>query len=128
MSQVKAELLYTKEHDWIKVDGDIATVGITDFAQHALGDIVFVEVPEVGTTLSKGDNFGVVESIKSVTDLHSPLSGEVIESNSELADSPESVNSDPYGSWFMKIKIAESSELDDLMNATDYNAECEAHA
>lgn len=128
MSQVKAELLYTKEHDWIKVDGDIATVGITDFAQHALGDIVFVEVPEVGTSLSKGDNFGVVESIKSVTDLHSPLSGEVIESNSELADSPESVNSDPYGSWFMRIKITESSELDDLMNATDYNAECEAHA
>lgn len=127
MSQIKADLLYTMEHDWIKVEGNIATVGITDFAQNALGDIVFVEVPEVGTTLNKGDNFGVVESIKSVTDLHAPVSGEVIESNSALADSPDSVNSDPYGSWFMKVKLSDMEEIDDLMNAKDYTAECESH-
>ena len=128
MSNVKPELLYTKEHDWIKVEGDIAIIGITDFAQHALGDIVFVEVPEVGTSLSKGDTFGVVESIKSVTDLHAPVSGEVIEANSSLPDSPEAVNSDPYGSWFMKVKLSDKGELDDLMNAKDYAAECDAHA
>ena len=127
MSNVKAELLYTKEHDWIKVEGNIATIGITDFAQNALGDIVFCEVPEVGTTLSKGDTFGVVESIKSVTDLHAPVSGEVIESNSALADSPEAVNQNPYGSWFMKVKLSDAGELDDLMNATDYQAECGSH-
>lgn len=127
MSNVKAELLYTKEHDWIKVEGNIATIGITDFAQNALGDIVFCEVPEVGTTLNKGDTFGVVESIKSVTDLHAPVSGEVIESNSALADSPEAVNQNPYGSWFMKVKLSDAGELDDLMNATDYQAECDSH-
>ncbi|MCK5882536.1 MAG: glycine cleavage system protein GcvH [Bacteriovoracaceae bacterium] len=125
MAEFKAELKYTHDHDWVKVDGDVATVGITDFAQNALGDIVFVEVPEVGDSIEKGGNFGVVESIKSVTDLESPLSGEVIEANEELSDAPESCNQDAFSAWIMKIKISNPAELDELMSVETYKTHCD---
>ena len=117
-------LKYTKEHEWTLVEGDTVTIGITDFAQSSLGDIVFMELPEVDTSLSKGDSFGVVESIKSVSDLYSPVTGTITESNSELADSPEQCNSTPYESWMIKIKLENNSELDELMSAADYAAFC----
>ena len=125
MAEIKAELKYTNDHDWVKVDGDVATVGITDFAQNALGDIVFVEVPEVGDSIEKGSNFGVVESIKSVTDLESPLSGEVIEANEKLTDAPELCNQDAFGAWIMKIKLSNVGELDELMDSDAYQTHCD---
>src|SRR5690606_16007824 len=117
-------LKYTKEHEWVLIEGDIATVGITDFAQSALGDIVFLETPEAGTTLTLGETFGVVESIKSVSDLYVPLSGEVIEKNADLEGSPEQINSDAYGSWLIKIKLSNTSELNNLLSASDYENFC----
>ncbi len=125
MAEIKANLKYTSDHDWILVEGDVATVGITDFAQNALGDIVFVETPEVGSTVEKGGNFGVVESIKSVTDLESPITGEVLEANEELADAPETCNQDPYGAWIMKVKLSNPAEIDELMDADAYKAHCD---
>ena len=101
-SQIPENLKYTKEHEWSCIDGDVATIGITDFAQSQLGDIVFVELPEVGSNLDEGATFGVVESIKSVSDLYAPLSGEVVEINEDLTDSPEKCNEAPYESWFIK--------------------------
>lgn len=126
MSKIPSNLKYTKDHEWALVEGDVVTVGITDFAQDSLGDIVFVELPEAGTTVAKEDSFGVVESIKSVSDLYSPVSGEVVESNADLPDSPESCNSNPYESWMIKIKVSNPSELDELMSPEDYNKLCEA--
>lgn len=119
-----ANLKYTKEHEWISVDGDVATIGITDFAQSALGDIVFLETPDVGTKLSAGATFGVVESIKSVSDLYAPVSGEVIEKNSDLEGSPEEINSDAYGSWLIKVKLSDTNELNNLLSAADYENFC----
>ncbi len=127
MSNIPENLLYTEEHEWIKIEGDIATIGITDFAQNALGDIVFVELPEVGTTYSKGDSFGAVESIKSVSDLFVPLSGEVIERNDALEDGPELCNQSPYDeAWMIKIKMSDLSEKETLLDAPKYTAHCEA--
>ncbi len=121
---IPSELKYTKEHEWIKIDGDIATVGITDYAQSELGDIVYVEIETVGETLSHGEVFGTVEAVKTVSDLFMPLSGEVIEMNEDLDGSPESVNDDAYGSgWMVKIKLSNPSEVDHLLSAEAYEAE-----
>lgn len=112
---------YTKEHEWVRVDGDVATVGITDFAQGQLGDVVFVEVPEPGRKVSRGGEAAVVESVKAASDVYSPVGGEVIEGNQALVDDPALVNSDPEGEgWFFKLRLADNHELNDLMNADQY--------
>jgi glycine cleavage system H protein len=114
-------LLYTKDHEWIKVDGDIATVGITDFAQKELGDIVYVEIETQGDTLNKEEVFGTIEAVKTVSDLFMPVSGEIIDVNSDLESNPESVNTDPYTSgWMIKIKLSNAAELADLMKPDAY--------
>jgi glycine cleavage system H protein len=118
--QVPSELRYTKEHEWAKIEGDIVTIGITDFAQSSLGDIVYIELPEKGTQLERDSAFGVVESIKSVSDLYAPISGEVIDSNDSLSDGPEKVNEGPYDSWIVKIKVSDTSQLNDLLEAKAY--------
>lgn len=122
MANVPAELKYTKDHEWAKIEGDIVTVGITDFAQSALGDIVFVELPEVGRALNSHQTFGVVESIKSVSDLYSPISGTVVERNEDLLNSPELCNQAPYATaWMIKIKVSNTSELNTLLSSADYS-------
>lgn len=119
--KIPSELKYTKDHEWVKIDGDIATVGITDFAQSELGDIVYVEVETLDETLSVEDVFGTVEAVKTVSDLFSPLSGEIIEFNEALQDEPEKVNTDPYGDgWMVKIKFTEPSEIENLLSSDDY--------
>jgi len=121
MANVPADLRYTKEHEWAKLEGDKARVGITAFAQEQLGDVVFVELPKVGTKVTAMKTFGVVESVKAVSDLFAPLSGEVVEANSELVKKPETVNSDPYGQgWMIVIKPVNPKEMDGLMSAADY--------
>lgn len=118
-----SELKYTKDHEWVKVEGDVATIGVTDFAQGELGDIVYVEIETVGDTLNKEEVFGSVEAVKTVSDLFMPVGGEVLEVNSALDSSPEVVNSDPYGEgWMVKIKISNASELNELMSADDYKS------
>lgn len=120
--KIPSELKYTKDHEWIKVEGDIATVGITDFAQHELGDIVYVEVETVGETLNKEDVFGTVEAVKTVSDLFIPVSGEILEFNASLEDAPELVNSDPYGEgWMIKLKVTHPDELSHLLSAEQYS-------
>ncbi len=120
---IPSELKYTKDHEWISIEGDIATIGITDFAQSELGDIVYVEVETVDETLEVEAIFGTVEAVKTVSDLFLPLSGEIIEFNEALEDEPEIVNSDPYGNgWMIKLKISNSSEIDNLMSADAYKA------
>jgi glycine cleavage system H protein len=114
-------LYFTKEHEWIRVDGDVATVGISEHAQEALGDIVFAEVPDAGKSLSKGDDAAVVESVKAASDVYSPVGGDVIEGNSAIADDPALINRDPEGEgWFFKLKLSDPSELDGLMSEADY--------
>lgn len=122
---VPENLKYTKEHEWTLIEGDTATIGITDYAQSALGDIVFVELPEVGGNLEINSAFGVVESIKSVSDLYSPLSGEVVETNGELEGAPENLNNDPYQNWIVKIRISNTEEVDQLMTPSAYKEFCE---
>ncbi len=118
---IPTELKYTKDHEWAKIEGETATIGITDFAQSALGDVVFVELPEIGKTLNSHQTFGVVESIKSVSDLYSPLTGTVVEMNSDLVNSPELCNQSPYeNAWMIKLKLTNTSELSGLMPAEDY--------
>lgn len=117
-------LRYTKEHEWALLQNNIVTVGITDFAQQALGDVVFVELPEVGTKLGKEETFGVVESIKSVSDLYSPIAGEVIEKNEMVESSPELLNKNPYDAWLLKIKVANDSEYKSLLTAANYLEFC----
>jgi glycine cleavage system H protein len=118
---IPSELKYTKDHEWVKIEGDTATVGITDFAQGELGDIVYVEVETLDETLDKDEVFGTVEAVKTVSDLFLPLSGEIIEFNQELEGNPEDVNTDPYGKgWMIKIKIRDSSEIDSLLSEADY--------
>ena len=123
-TNIPANLKYTKEHEWILIEGDVATIGITDFAQSALGDIVFLETPAVGTKLDTGATFGVVESIKSVSDLYVPVSGEVVAKNEDLEGSPEGINSDAYGSWLIKVKMSNTSEVSNLLSAADYENFC----
>jgi len=114
-------LYFTQDHEWIKVDGDTGTVGITEFAQGQLGDVVYVEVPEAGTSFAKGGESAVVESVKAASELYAPVSGEVVEGNAELADDPSLVNGDPMGKgWFYKIKLADKAELEDLMDEAAY--------
>lgn len=114
-------LKFSKEHEWVRVEGDIGTVGISDYAQQQLGDVVFVEVPEVGRMVEKGGEIAVVESVKAASDIYAPVGGEVIEANGALADSPGDVNADPMGkAWFFKLKIANKSDLDDLMDEAAY--------
>jgi len=114
------DLKYTREHEWIKVDGTTAMVGITDYAQKSLGDIVFVELPKSGTELTAGKSFGSVESVKAVSDLYAPASGTVIEVNQELTTSPEKINADAHGAWMIKLKLKDPSELKALLSAEDY--------
>ena len=111
---------YTREHEWIQVNGNSATVGITDYAQESLGDIVFVETPKIGAELTAGKTFGTVESVKAVSDLFAPASGSVTEVNGELASAPEKVNSDAHGAWMVKITLKNPAELDALLSASDY--------
>ena len=119
-----AELKYTKDHEWISVDGDVATIGITDFAQSELGDIVFVEIETEGEELDKEEVFGSVEAVKTVSDLFMPISGEVLEINPKIEETPEIVNSDPYGEgWMIKVKISDASELEDLLSVDAYKEE-----
>ena len=118
------ELFYSKDHEWVKVEGDKAYVGISDFAQHALGDIVFVELPDIDTEFTSGDAFGVVESVKAASDLNIPLTGKVLEINEAIVDSPELVNEDSYENWMMVIEISNKEELNDLMNEEQYNEYC----
>ena len=113
-------LRYTKEHEWINADGKTATVGITDYAQNALGDIVFVELPKVGSEVTAGKTFGTVESVKSVSELYAPAGGKVVAVNEELSKSPEKVNSDAHGAWFIKLELKNPGELNSLLSAADY--------
>ena len=116
------ELKYTKDHEWMKMEGDIAVVGITDFAQDALGDVVFINLPEVGDTVTAGESFGDVESVKAVSDVNSPVTGVVLEINEELIDSPELLNEDPYGAWIIKVEKITATE--ELLDAAAYEAFC----
>jgi len=121
MANVPAELKYTKEHEWAKREGDRIRVGITEYAQEQLGDVVFVELPKIGAKVSAHQAFGVVESVKAVSDLFAPISGEVVETNAELPTKPETVNKDPYGKgWMIVVKLANPKELDGLLSAADY--------
>jgi glycine cleavage system H protein len=116
-----ADLLFSKEHEWVKLDGDSATIGVTDYAQNALGDIVYVELPRVGSAIKQFSNVGVIESVKAVSDLFTPMSGEVVEVNSALENDPAAVNRDPYGAgWLLKIKPADPNETKSLLSAADY--------
>jgi glycine cleavage system H protein len=117
------DLRYTKDHEWVRVDGDVATVGITDYAAKQLGDIVFVELPDPGRSLEQFASFGVVESVKAVSDLFAPISGEVTEANAALAGAPELVNSDPFGNgWMIRIRLADTAEVDGLLDPAAYDA------
>ena len=116
------ELKYTKDHIWVKADGDTAVVGLSDYAQNELGDIVFVEMPETGSKVTKGESFGTVESVKSVSDIVAPLNGKVVEFNQKLEDTPETINSDPYGEgWIIKMSISSADELGELLDHAAYN-------
>ena len=118
------DLRYSKEHEWVRVEGDTATIGITSFAADELGDIVFIELPEVGSTLSQFGTFGVVESVKAVSDLYAPISGEVLEVNEALRDAPELLNSDAFAEgWIAKVRLSDAAEVDELMDADAYAAE-----
>lgn len=123
---IPAELKYTNDHEWVKVDGDVATIGISDFAQNELGDIVFIEVETEGESLDKEETFGTIEAVKTVSDMFMPIGGEVVEFNAALEDNPELVNTDPYGEgWIIKIKFSSASEVDELLSADDYKAQIE---
>lgn len=121
MTDIPEELKYTKSHEWVRVDGDVVTIGITQHAQQLLGDIVFVELPEEGETLTEGEEFGVVESVKAASDIYAPVSGEVLSANHDLEDAPATVNQSPYGDgWFVQLKGVEQSELEQLLTAEAY--------
>ncbi|KEA63453.1 Glycine cleavage system H protein [Marinobacterium lacunae] len=128
MSNVPSELKYVASHEWIRDEGEgVVTIGITDHAQELLGDVVFIELPEVGVEIAAGDETGVVESVKAASDVYAPLSGKVIAVNEDLEEAPELVNSDPYGDgWFFQIKLSDAEELDDLLDADTYSEQCEA--
>jgi len=127
MSEIPSDLRYATSHEWARLEADgSVTVGISDHAQQALGDVVYVELPEVGGQLAAGQEAGVVESVKAASDIYVPVSGEVIAINEALADSPEQVNSDPYGSWFFRLRPSDKAELDKLLDAAAYQASCDA--
>ena len=124
MAKTVEGLYYSESHEWVKVDGNIAIVGITDFAQHAMGDLSNVDMPEVDDEVAAGDEFGAVESVKAASDLYSPVSGTVVEINEELEDAPELLNQDAFANWIMKVEMTDPSELDNLMDAAAYEAMC----
>lgn len=125
---IKDNLKYTKDHEWLEIQGEIGTIGVTDFAQGELGDVVFVELPAVGTAVKAGDPFGTIEAVKAVSELYAPVSGTVIEVNTRLADEANLVNQDCYGAgWMIKIKIANAAEANALLNSKDYSQLVEAH-
>ena len=126
MTKVLDGLFYSKSHEFVKVEGDEAYIGITDYAQHELGNIVYVDLPEVDDEVSAGEDFGAVESVKAASDLTAPVSGNVVEVNENLEDQPELINKDAFGNWIVKVKLADKSELDNLMNAEDYKKMIEA--
>jgi len=117
-----SELKYTKDHEWVRVEGDVAEVGVTDFAQQQLGDVVFVELPAVGTALTSGQAFGTIESVKAVSELFAPISGAVVAVNDAVVAKPEAVNSEPHAAWMVKVKIADATELSTLLDAAGYTA------
>ena len=124
-----ADYRYTKAHEWIKVEGSVGTVGITDYAQNELGDVVFAELPKIGATVKAGQSFGTVESVKAVSEIYTPVSGEIAEINSALVDAPETINKDPHGSaWLVKIRLSDAKELSSLMDAAAYEAYIAAEA
>lgn len=125
MSKTVAGLRYSESHEWVSVDGNIATIGITDYAQHALGNLSYVDMPEEGDEVVKGGEFGAVESVKAASDLYSPVSGKVTEINSDLEDAPERLNIDPYANWIIKVEMSDLSELEDLMDEAAYISFCE---
>lgn len=118
-------LRYAESHEWVKVDGDIATIGISDYAQHALGNIVYVDMPEVGDEVTAGEDFGAVESVKAASDLICPVSGEVVEINEALEDTPEAINEDAYSNWIIKVKMSDPGEVDALLDPAAYEKLCE---
>lgn len=122
---IKEGLLYSPSHEWVKVEGNVAWIGISDHAQHALGSVVFIELPKVGQSFKKGDAMGAVESVKAASDVYTPVSGKVLAVNKDLESSPELLNDDPYGSWIAKIELSNDSELKNLLNAKDYAPHCE---
>jgi glycine cleavage system H protein len=120
---------YSKEHEWVRLEGDQATIGITDYAQGQLGDVVFLELPEVGAAITAGEQFGTVESVKAVSELFAPITGEVVEVNSDLTSAPEGINSDPHeAAWMIKVKVADASQLDGLMDAAAYGGLVESES
>ena len=124
MAKTVEGLYYSESHEWVKVDGNVAIVGITDFAQHAMGDLSYVDMPEVDDEVNAGDEFGAVESVKAASDLFSPVSGTVVEINEELEDSPELLNQDAFANWIMKVEMSDPSELENLMDAAAYEEMC----
>jgi len=125
MAKTIEGLRYSETHEWVKIDGDIATVGITDFAQHALGDLSYVDMPEVDDEVTKDEEFGAVESVKAASDLISPVSGVVVEINEALEDAPELLNEDAFANWIIKVKVSDPAEIDSLMDAAQYSEFCE---
>lgn len=125
MSKVLDNVRYAESHEWVRIDGEFAFVGISDYAQHALGNIVYVDMPEVGDEVTQGEEFGAVESVKAASDLISPISGEVVEINEALEDEPELVNNDAYENWIMKVKYSDASEVENLLEAEAYAKFCE---
>ncbi|SCL86719.1 glycine cleavage system protein GcvH [Sporanaerobacter sp. PP17-6a] len=122
--KILKDLLYTKDHEWVKVQGNEAYIGITDYAQHALGDIVFVDLPEIGQEFEAGDNFSAVESVKAASDIYIPISGKILNINEALSDDPALINQDPYENWLVLIEIKDESQLNDLMNSEEYEIHC----
>lgn len=123
MAEVKEGLLYSESHEWVKVEGNIAVIGVSDFAQAQMGDITYVDLPSEGDEVTKDEDFGALESVKASSDLYSPVSGTVVEVNSELEDAPEKINEDAYGSWIIKVEMSDPSELDSLMSPDAYATE-----
>jgi len=126
--EIKSGLMYSNDHEWVRVEGDKAYIGITDYAQHALGEIVYVELPGVGDEINAGDVFGVIESVKAASDSYLPISGKVLEVNEELSDSPQLINESPYESWIVVVEMTDKAELDNLMNEQAYKEFCEKEA
>jgi glycine cleavage system H protein len=122
MSDIRKDLRYSKEHEWLRVEGNVGVVGITDFAQHELGEIVYIEMPAVGDTFKAHAQFGTVESVKAASDLFIPVSGKVLEINHDVEDAPDTINTTPYDAWMIKVEISDSSEVDQLMTADEYTA------
>ncbi len=120
MSKILEELLYSESHEWVKVDGNIAIIGVSDFAQEEMGDITYVDAPSEGDSVAKGEDFGALESVKASSELYAPVSGEVVAVNEDLEDKPELINEDPYGAWIIKVKMSDASELDSLLSAAAY--------